>query len=82
MKKINDVVGIPEDVWLKPKMFDTELKNAGHISKTKVVTFVMDPRSRMEATLKAMEALVASYTKFASCTLLGRKPWMATTCQR
>ena len=63
MQKVSDVVGIPGDVWLKAKMFDAELKNAGHISAIKMVTFVMDQRSRMEAALKEMKALIASCTK-------------------
>ena len=28
-QKVNDVVGIPGDVWLKAKMFDAELRNVG-----------------------------------------------------
>ena len=42
MQKVSDVVGTLGDVWLKAKMFDMELKNAGHVSGTKMVTFVMD----------------------------------------
>jgi hypothetical protein len=33
VQKVSDVVGIPGDVWLKAKMFDAELKNAGVSSK-------------------------------------------------
>ena len=44
-------------------MFDTELKNAGHVSGTKMVTFVMNQGNKMDASLKAMKALVASCTK-------------------
>jgi hypothetical protein len=42
VQKMSDVVGIPGDVWLKAKMFDAELKNTGHVSGTKKVTFVMN----------------------------------------
>ena len=34
VQKVTDVVGIPGVVWLKAKMFDAELKNAGHVSGT------------------------------------------------
>jgi hypothetical protein len=57
------VVGIPGNVWLKAKMFDAKLKNVGHVSGTKIVTFVMDHGSRMDATLKAMKALISSCTE-------------------
>jgi hypothetical protein len=56
-------MGIPGDVWLKAKMFDAELKNAGHVSVTNMVTFAMDQGSKMDATLRAMNALIASSTK-------------------
>jgi hypothetical protein len=42
VQKVSDVVDIPGNVWSKAKMFDTELKNAGHVFGTKMVTFVMD----------------------------------------
>ena len=41
VQKVSDVVGIPGDVWLKAKMFDAGLKNAGHVSGMKMVTFVI-----------------------------------------
>ena len=63
IQKVNDVVGIPRDVWLKAKMFDAELKNAGHVFGTKMVTFIMDQGSRMDATLKATKALLVSCTE-------------------
>jgi hypothetical protein len=63
VQKVSDVVGILGDVWLKAKMFDAELKNAGHISGTKMVTFVMDQASKMDGVLKEMKALIASCTK-------------------
>jgi hypothetical protein len=62
-QKVSDVVGIPRDMWLKAQMFDAELKNARHVSGTKIVTFVMDQGSRMDTTLNAMKALIASCTK-------------------
>ena len=63
VQKASDVVGIPDDVWLKAKMFDAELKNVGHVSETKMVTFIMNQGSKMDASLKAMRALVASCTE-------------------
>src|ERR1700738_604722 len=44
-------------------MFDVELKNAGHVSGSKMVTFIMDQGSKMDASLKAMKALIASCTE-------------------
>ena len=41
-------------------MFDAELKNAGHVSGTKMATFVMDQGSRMNLDMKAMKALIVS----------------------
>ena len=42
VQKVNDVVVIPENVWWNAKMFDVELKNAGHVFGLKMVTFIMD----------------------------------------
>ena len=63
VQKVSDVVGIPDDVWLKAKMFDAELKNVGYISGTKMVTFIMNQRNKMDASLKAMKALIVSCTE-------------------
>ena len=63
MQKVSDVVDIYGDVWLKAKMFDVKLKNVGHVSGTKMVTFVMDHESRMTVALKAMKAFLASCTE-------------------
>jgi hypothetical protein len=63
VQKVSDVVDIPRNVWWKAKMFDTELKNVGHVSETKMVTFIMDQRSKMDAASKAMKALIASCTE-------------------
>ena len=63
VQKVSDVLDILGDVWLKAKMFDAELRNVSHVFRTKMVTFVMDPGSRMDAALKAIKALVASYTQ-------------------
>lgn len=59
-RKVMDTVGVPGDVWLKAKMFDADLKNAGHVSGTKLVPFVMDQGSKMDAALRAMRTLVAT----------------------
>ena len=44
-------------------MFDAESKNAGHVSGSKMITFIMDQGSKMDASLKIMKALIASYTE-------------------
>jgi cell division protein FtsB len=31
VQKLSDMVNIPGNVWWKAKMFDAELKNAGHV---------------------------------------------------
>ena len=61
VQKVSDVVGISGNVWLKAKIFDAELKNACHVYGTKMVTFVMNQGSRIDAFLKAMKALIASW---------------------
>jgi hypothetical protein len=66
MQKVSDVVDIPGIVWWKAKMFDVELKNAGHVSRTKIVTFIMNQGSKMDTTLKAMKALIPSCTELFS----------------
>ena len=70
MQKVNNVVGIPGDVWLKAKMFDVELKNAGHVSETKMVTFVMNQGSKMNASLKAMKACKPQSPPPFNCVLV------------
>jgi len=45
VQNVSDAVDIEGNVWWKAKMFDAELKNAGHVSGTKMVTFVMDQRN-------------------------------------
>ena len=40
--KVSDLVDILGNVWWKAKMFDAKLKNAGHVSETKMVTLTMD----------------------------------------
>jgi hypothetical protein len=73
VQKVNDVVDIPGNMWWKAKMFDAELKNAGHVSGSKMVTFIMDQGSRMDAALKAMKALIASCTEFFPATVESSK---------
>ena len=65
VQKVIDVVGIPEDMWVKAKIFNAELKNAGQVYGTKMVTFVMDQGSRMDAALKAMKTRIASCTSYS-----------------
>jgi hypothetical protein len=61
VQKVTDVVGTPRDVWLKAKMFDAELKNAGHAEL--MVTFIMDQGSNMDTSFKEMKTLISSCTK-------------------
>ena len=44
-------------------MFNAELKNTGHVSGSKMVTFIMDQRSKVDASLKAIKTLIASCTE-------------------
>ena len=60
---MSDVVHIPRNVWWKAKMFDVDLKHAGHVSGSKMVNFIMDQGSMMDASLRALKALIASYTE-------------------
>ena len=69
VQKVSDMVNIPGNVWSKAKMFDAELKNACHVSGTKMVTFIMDQGSKMDTTLKAMKALIGSSTKLFPATV-------------
>ena len=49
-----------ENVWWKAKIFAAKLKNAGHVSELKMVTFIMDQENKMDASLKAMKVLIAN----------------------
>jgi len=50
-------------------MFDAELKNAGHVSRAKMVNFIMDQGRKMDASLKAMKALIAGCTELFPATV-------------
>jgi hypothetical protein len=50
-------------------MFDAELKNAGHISESKMINFIMDQGCKMDASLKAMKALIGSYMELFLVTV-------------
>jgi hypothetical protein len=63
IQRIQNMVGIPGDVWLKAKMFDGELAKAGHLSGSKMVGFIMEQGGKLEATLRAMKALIASFAE-------------------
>jgi hypothetical protein len=63
VQNVSDAVDIERNVLWKAKMFDADLKNAGHLSKSKMVNFIMDQGWKMDASLKAMKALIASCTK-------------------
>ena len=63
MQKLSDVMHIPGSVWWKAKMFDVDLINAGHVSGSKMVNFIMDQGSKMDASLRALKALIANCTE-------------------
>ena len=52
VQNVSDVVDILGNVWWKAKMFDAELKNAGHVSGSKMVTLIVDQGSKVDASLK------------------------------
>jgi hypothetical protein len=54
-------------------MFDADLKNADHLSKSKMVNFIMDQGHKMDASLKAMKALIVSYTELFPATVESSK---------
>jgi hypothetical protein len=59
-------------MW-KAKMFDAELKNAGHVLGLKMVNFIMDQGRKMDASLKAMKTLIASCTELFPATVESSK---------
>jgi len=63
------VVDIPGIVWWKAKKFDVELKNTGHVSGSKIVTFIIDQGSKIDASLKTMKVLIASCMELFPATL-------------
>ena len=63
VQNVSDAVDISGNVWWKVKMFNEEFKNAGYVSGSNMVTFIMDQRNKVDASLKAMKALIASYTE-------------------
>ena len=66
LQKLSDVVHIPRSVWWKAKMLDVDLKNAGHVFGSKMVNFIMDQISKMDASLKALKAMITSCTELFS----------------
>ena len=63
VQKMSDVMHITGNVWWKAKMFDTDLNNVGHVSGSKMVNFIMDQESKMNAFFRALKALIASCTE-------------------
>ena len=63
VQKLSDVVHILGSVWWKTKMFDVDLKNAGHVSGSKMVNFIMDKGNKMNASMMALKALIANCTE-------------------
>jgi hypothetical protein len=73
VQNVSDAVDIEGNVWWKAKMFDADLKNAGHLSKSKMVNFIMDQGRKMDASLKAIKALIASCTELFPATVESSK---------
>jgi hypothetical protein len=73
VQKMSDVVDIQGNVWWKAKIFDAELKNADHVSRSKMINSIMDQRDKMDASLKAMKALIASYMELFPATVESSK---------
>jgi hypothetical protein len=73
VQNVSDVVDIEGNVWWKVKMFYAELKNAGQVSRSKMVNFIMDQGSKMDASLKAMKALIARCTELFPATVESSK---------
>jgi hypothetical protein len=73
VQNVSDAVDIEGNVWWKAKMFDAELKNAGHVSGSKMVNFIMDKGRKMDASLKAMKALIANCTELFPATVESSK---------
>ena len=48
---------------MKAKEVNAELKNAGHVFDTMMITSIMDQGSKMDAALKAMKTFIARYTE-------------------
>ena len=75
VQNVSDIVEILGNVWWKAKMFDAELKNAGHVFGTKIVTFIINQRSKMDATLKAMKALIVSCMELFPAMIEPSEEW-------
>ena len=60
---MSDMVHIPGSIWWKAKIFDVDLKNADHVSGSKIDNFIMDQGSKMDASLRALKALIANCTE-------------------
>jgi hypothetical protein len=73
VQNVSDAVDIEGNVWWKAKMFDAELKNAGHVSGSKIVNFIIDQGRKMNASLKEMKALIASCTELFPATVESSK---------
>jgi hypothetical protein len=70
---MSDAVDIEGNVWWKAKMFDVDLKNAVHLLKSKMVNFIMDQGRKMDTSLKAMKAFIASCTELFPATVESSK---------
>jgi hypothetical protein len=69
VQKVSNAVDIEGKVWWKAKMFDVDLKNAGYVSGSKMVNFIMDQGRKMDASLKEIKALIASCTELFPATV-------------
>jgi hypothetical protein len=73
VQNVSDAVDIERNVWWKAKMFDVDLKNAGHLSKSKMINFIMDQGRKMDVSLKAIKALIVSCTELFPATVESSK---------
>ena len=68
VQNVSDVVDIPGNVWWKAKMFDAELKNAGHISGSKMVIFIIGGLRGSDSRTRWTRGFSATWT----CSIIGQ----------
>lgn len=61
IEKVQEVIKTPGDLWVKARMFDAQLEKDSHVSKTKMVSFLMSHGAKLKGTLVAMRAFIASF---------------------
>ena len=58
IQHIQEVIGVPGDVWMKAKLFDAQLEKAGHVLGSKMVGFLVSQAAKMEGLLGTMRTLI------------------------